>query len=197
MAAEEGRDLADTIGDRLDSRQCRYWLAMAQLNQGDPTGAAAQFRVINDEAEAAHDLIYRAYGLAGQGFALAWYGDVDAARSAADASLVVASELVGFIAGLGHSALGVAALAAGDGQTRTEACDAAWQYLSETPGNAVVQRAYNAQAALAVGDLDAARRWADDAVSTASGWHQMVAFTGARPGGDGAGGPRAGGARRS
>src|ERR1700722_4930134 len=41
----------------------------------------------------------------------------------------------------------------------------------------MVQRAYNAQAALAVGDLDAARRWADDAVSTASGWHQMVAFT--------------------
>jgi hypothetical protein len=41
----------------------------------------------------------------------------------------------------------------------------------------VVQRAYNAQAALAVGKLDAARRWADDAVSTASGWHQMVAFT--------------------
>ena len=73
--------------------------------------------------------------------------------------------------------MGVAALAAGDGQTAQEACDAAWRYLSETPGNAVVQRAYNAQAALAVGDLDAARRWADDAVSTASGWHQMVAFT--------------------
>jgi predicted ATPase/class 3 adenylate cyclase/DNA-binding CsgD family transcriptional regulator len=177
VAAEEGRDLADTIGDRLDSRQCRYWLAMAQLSQGDPIGAAAQFRVINDEAEAGHDLIYTAYGLAGQGFALAWHGDVGAARSAANASLVVASELVGFIAGLGHSALGVAALAAGDGQTALEASGAAWQYLSDTPGNAVVQRAYNAQAALAVGDLDAARRWADDAVSTASGWHQMVAFT--------------------
>jgi DNA-binding CsgD family transcriptional regulator len=177
VAAEEGRDLADTIGDRLDSRQCRYWLAMAQLNQGDPTGAAAQFRVINDEAEAGHDLIYTAYGLAGQGFALAWHGDVGAARSAANASLMVASELYGFIAGLGHSALGVAALAAGDGQTALEASDAAWQYLSETTGNALVQRAYNAQAALAVGDLDAARRWADDAVSTTAGWHQMVALT--------------------
>ena len=68
VAAEEGRDLADTIGDRLDSRQCRYWLAMAQLNQGDPTGAAEQFRVINDEAEAENDLIYTGIRPCGPGF---------------------------------------------------------------------------------------------------------------------------------
>ena len=29
-AAEEGRDLADAIGDRLDSRQCRWGLGLAQ-----------------------------------------------------------------------------------------------------------------------------------------------------------------------
>jgi hypothetical protein len=28
--AEEGRDLADAIGDRFDSRACRFWLGLAQ-----------------------------------------------------------------------------------------------------------------------------------------------------------------------
>jgi DNA-binding CsgD family transcriptional regulator len=34
-----------------------------------------------------------------------------------------------------------------------------------------------AQAALARGDLTAARRWADDAVAATTGWHQSVALT--------------------
>ena len=33
-AAEEGRDLADAIGDRLDSRQCRWCLGWAQIYAG-------------------------------------------------------------------------------------------------------------------------------------------------------------------
>jgi predicted ATPase/class 3 adenylate cyclase/DNA-binding CsgD family transcriptional regulator len=176
-AAEEGRDIADAIGDRLDSRQCRYWLALAQLYQGDPAGAAPQFRAIADEAEAAHDLIYTVYGLAGECYALAWHGEVHAARCVVDAALEPASELHGFIEGLAYSALGLTALAAADLAIAQDACEAAWRQLSITPGNASVQRAYNAQAALAAGDADAARRWADDAVSTTAGWHLAVALT--------------------
>ncbi|WP_419538704.1 LuxR C-terminal-related transcriptional regulator [Mycobacterium colombiense] len=175
--AEEGRDLADAIGDRLDSRQCRYWLANAQLYQGDPAGAAPHFRAIADEAEAAHDLIYMVYGLAGECYALAWHGEVHAARCVIDAALEPASELQGFIEGLAYSALGSAALAAADVALARDACEAAWRELGIRPGQAAVQRAYNAQAALAAGDTDTARRWADDAVSTTAGWHLAVALT--------------------
>ena len=56
-AAEEGRDLADAIGDRFNSRQCRFCLGIAQLMQGDLAGAAAQFGEVAAEAEAAHDEI--------------------------------------------------------------------------------------------------------------------------------------------
>ena len=38
-AAEEGRDLADAIGDRSNSRQCRFWLGLAQGASGDLAGA--------------------------------------------------------------------------------------------------------------------------------------------------------------
>ena len=58
-AAEEGRDLADAIGDRFDSRQCRVWLGMRTGDQGDLAGAVAQLREVVAEAEAAHDAIWR------------------------------------------------------------------------------------------------------------------------------------------
>src|SRR5271157_2862876 len=51
-AAEEGRDLADAIGDQFDSRQCRWCLGIAQVYQGDLAGTAAQFREVAEEAEA-------------------------------------------------------------------------------------------------------------------------------------------------
>jgi len=175
--AEEGRDLADAIGDRLDARQCRYWFAMGQLWQGDPAGAAPQFRAIADEAAEACDLIYTVYGKAGQSYALAWRGEVQAARSVVDAAIVPASDLRGFIEGLAYSASGLTALAAGDVETAQDACAAAFEQLSITTGNAMVQRAFNAQAVFAGGDLVAARRWADDAVSSTAGWHLMVALT--------------------
>lgn len=37
-AAEEGRDIADTIGDGYTSRMCRWCLALADMMQGNPSG---------------------------------------------------------------------------------------------------------------------------------------------------------------
>jgi predicted ATPase/class 3 adenylate cyclase/DNA-binding CsgD family transcriptional regulator len=176
-AAEEGRDLADAIGDRFDSRQCRYSLGFAQLWRGDLAAAVAQFRELAAEAEAAHDVLYHVDGFAMQGFVLAYQGDTGAARAAAAAAVAAASELVGPVAGTAYGALLVAALAAGDVATAQDAAEAAWQHMSVTPGVAATIRANNAQVALAGGDLSAARRWADDAVTTTTGWWQAVALT--------------------
>ena len=46
--AEEGRDLADAIGDRFGSRQCRWRLAGAQMMQGNLTAAIAELRELVD-----------------------------------------------------------------------------------------------------------------------------------------------------
>jgi len=56
-AAEEGRDLADAIGDRVDSRQCRVWLGWAQIMHGDLGGAVAQFGDVLTEATATNDVM--------------------------------------------------------------------------------------------------------------------------------------------
>ena len=62
-----------------------------------------------------------------------------------------------------------AALAAGDVETALDATAAAWEHGSFAPGFAAHLRPSHALATLAGGDLVAARRWADDAVATATG----------------------------
>jgi predicted ATPase/class 3 adenylate cyclase/DNA-binding NarL/FixJ family response regulator len=169
-AAEEGRDLNDAIGNRSDSRHCRICLGLAQIWRGDLAGAVAQFRAVAAEAEAAHDGLLHAIGLAHQGTALAWHGDPAAARAAADASLESGSGFGGLAASVGYFALGNAALAANDVGTALDATAVAWEHGSDLPGFAAHLRPVIALTTLAGGDLIAARRWADDAVATAPGW---------------------------
>jgi DNA-binding CsgD family transcriptional regulator len=67
----------------------------------------------------------------------------------------------------------------GRGPTATalDATGAARRHPSVLPANAGIQHAFSAQAALAGGNLIAARRCADDAVTAVTGWHLMVAST--------------------
>ena len=187
-AAEEGRDLAEAIGDRFDSRQCRWCLGTAQLWQGDLAGAAAQFGAVAAEAEAAHDVIYQANGLAGQGMVLAWQGEMRCGpgrrRRGHRGRRRAGRDCRGpRLRGVGYR-----------GPGRRRCCDGAGRERGglaapECParGRRQCSALVSAQAALAGGDLVAARRWADDAVATTTG---LVADGGADhagPGGDRAG----------
>ena len=62
--------------------------------EGDLAGAVTQFGAVVAEAEAAHDAFVKVNSLRGLGFALAYQGEVSAARAAADAELKAAAELV-------------------------------------------------------------------------------------------------------
>jgi predicted ATPase/class 3 adenylate cyclase/DNA-binding CsgD family transcriptional regulator len=178
-AAEEGRDLAEAIGDQFGSRQCRQSLGFAQQMRGDLAGAVAYFRAVVAECEAAHDDIWRVSSLMGLGSTLAYRGEPIAARAAADAALEAAAELGEYFLGFRDIVLALAALAAGDVAAAHAASEAVWQRLSVAqPQLAAAQRGFNAtEVALANGDLIAARRWADEAVAVATGWYRVVALT--------------------
>jgi predicted ATPase/class 3 adenylate cyclase/DNA-binding CsgD family transcriptional regulator len=169
IAADEGREVAEAIGDRLNSRQCRMFLGLTQLWQGDLARAVGQLRAVAAESEAAHDELLEALSLGHLGTVLAWQGATAAARAAADASLQSGPEFGGLTASVGYFALGNAAMAAGDVETALDATAAAWEHGSFAPGFAAHLRPYCALATLAGGDLIAARRWADEAVATAPG----------------------------
>jgi predicted ATPase/class 3 adenylate cyclase/DNA-binding CsgD family transcriptional regulator len=177
VAAREGYGLADAIGDRFNSRQCRMCLGGVQVYRGDVAGAASQLREVIAEARAAAGdglKLLEGTCLAYCGTALAWQGDVDAARDAAEASIESLSEVGGMFTGLGFMALANAGLAAGDAQLALDAATKSWEYASSVPGLAVHVRPTRALALLASGELIEARRWADDAVSTSLGWATLT-----------------------
>jgi predicted ATPase/DNA-binding CsgD family transcriptional regulator len=176
-AAEEGRDLADSIGDGFVSRACRWSLGIAQGMTGDLAGAVAQGREVIAEAEAAHDVLMWCSGLFMQALMLGYSGELSAAREAGNAAVEASVELGGFYPGLAYAGLTVATLAAGDVAAADDAAAACCHHLRIQPKMAAIWMPYVALAALARGDLTAARCWADEAVAATSGWHQSLALT--------------------
>ena len=162
--AEEGRVVADAVGDPYNSRICRYCLAWARMYQGDLAWAAAQTSQLLADARAAHDGLMELQSFGGQGVVLAFLGEASAARAAADAAIEAAAEVGGGYAAYGYAALAFAAMAAGDTATLQDAVEA-WPHLRSLPQMAALERMYGAAAALAGGELVAARRRADEAVS--------------------------------
>jgi hypothetical protein len=177
VAAEEGRDIAEAIGDGFVSRQCRFCLSWAQFVQGDLVGAVAGFEEVVREADDAHDVVWRATGLFSQSLVLAQHGDTTAARAAANAAIAAAGELSGAVEGFGHGALALAALAEGDVAGADQASEAAWQKSNVERDRSQIRAYLLAEVALASGDLTAARRWADHGTVSTAGFHRMAALT--------------------
>jgi len=177
LAAEEGRDLADAIGARFHSRQCRWCLGLAQMMNGDVKSAIAQFRQVAEEADAAHDLLFRWCGRLKLAHALAVHGEPGPARAAAEAAVDAAAEFGGYSEGYSYAALAMAALAAGDVAAAAEASASALPRLGAQQELASYDINPLAQVALAAGDLAAARHWAEVAVSITTGWHRAASLT--------------------
>ncbi len=176
-SAREGRDIADAIGNPFDSRMCRLFLAFGQLWQGDLVGPCVELGELIAEAEADGDLVARVVGLMTQSRALTYRGDTDAARAAADAAALHSVGLGPMYVGQCFAVSTYAELAAGDVLAAAEASTAGLPLLDCQPAMAAGHYAVFAQAALANGDVATARRLADDAVSTTTGWWCTVALT--------------------
>ena len=79
---------------------------------------------------------------------------------------------------MGYHVLALAALAAGDDAGAQEAREAASKHISVAGEMGAMWRYWGAEAALAGGDLAAARGWADEAVSATKGFYLSWALTG-------------------
>ncbi|MFY9919542.1 MAG: LuxR C-terminal-related transcriptional regulator, partial [Mycobacterium sp.] len=176
LAAEEGRDLADAIGDRFGSRQCRWRLAGALIYQGDLTGGIALLNELVAEAEADNDLMLRVTILFMLPHALSYHGDIAEALAEADAAIESATDLGDLYVGTSYIASSIANLAAGDVASASDADEAACSHLSGRREVAAMYMAYLAAAALARGDLVSARQRADEGISATRGWFRAAAL---------------------
>ena len=176
-AGEEGRDVANEIGDRFLSRMCRFWgIATAHVLRGDLARATAEFHEIVAEAEADQDLLMRELCHCHLGHTLARMGDTEAALEAAAAAVNAASEFGGMAEGMAYGPLALAQLAAGDVAAAVQTSEVAAQRISAQQGHTVVNANPIADVMLARGDLSAARRWADAAVAVTAGCHLALAL---------------------
>jgi DNA-binding CsgD family transcriptional regulator len=177
-AAEEGREIADAIGDLSNSRMCRQAIAWAHLLQGNVVGVISELSALAAECEEAHDEIFTPVSLMGLGIAHAQCGDVEAAKATAAVGLDIAADLGEYFVAMAYAQSSQASLAAGDIAAAHDAAEAAWERLRVAqPELAVAQRAFNSvEVALARGDLTTAREFADAAVAIAQGYHLTTAL---------------------
>lgn len=173
-AATEGRDLADEAGDRGYSRACRWCLTGVQWVRGDVAGAEAGHRELMIEADAAHALIWQVNARAALGHVLAHSGQADVGRALALEALDDAAGIGRYQEGVVYAALAFAALAGGDVGAATDASNAARERFAGLPLASPANKP-SAQAALARGDLTAARRFAEEDVATGVGWFTVQA----------------------
>ncbi len=176
LAAEEGRDVADAVGDGFVSRHCRVWLAVALGWRGGVTAANAVLRGLGEEAHAAGERMLELFALVDEGQVLACQGDAAAARAKINKARETSAAMGGFHEDTVYALSAYAALAAGDAAAAKAACE-------EAIAHTVAQRTLYlraltpmTEALLACDELTAARRWADDTVVMTVGTYRMNAL---------------------
>jgi predicted ATPase/class 3 adenylate cyclase/DNA-binding CsgD family transcriptional regulator len=175
-AGEEGRELADAIGDRFTSGQCLVWgVAGAGAVLGNLATSEATLKELVTDADTAGDPFCRFNALMTMSFQQGWQGKTTAAIAAAQAATDAAADFGALFEGLGYQALGDAQLAAGDVAAAKESLKQGWSRITEVEFSSLNMR-WLAECELAGGDLAAARSWADQAVPSNSGFFRMLSL---------------------
>jgi predicted ATPase/DNA-binding CsgD family transcriptional regulator len=175
-AAEEGRDLADALGDVSMSWRSRVWVGLAIAIQGDLNTAGRELSALVEEVAGTRNLAMTAICHGALGQVRAYQGDSAAALAHGETALQAATAMGGFNEDITHVLLGTAALAHGDAVAAKRAFEVSRQLT--VPQRAIFARGMipMPEALLACGEVVAARRWADDAVGIVAGWRKMVAL---------------------
>ncbi len=176
VAAEEALRIADRIGDKFVSRQCRYIRGWAQILRGELAEALTQLREVDEESTAARDAFFSMQASQIQAMALAYQGHIDAARAASEIAFQRVTDLFDTYTGIVYGGSAHVHLAAGDAAAAWEAYETARQHTALDPQLAAMHN-FAALAPLACGDLAAARRWADEVVSLTKGWSLACSLT--------------------
>jgi predicted ATPase/class 3 adenylate cyclase/DNA-binding CsgD family transcriptional regulator len=164
----EGLNVAAAHNNRLATRMCRTWIGWAHMLQGNLREAVSRFRELIAEAESDGDLLVAGNSLFSLSSALINQGEAREARASAEAAVDIAVGLGGVYENLAYLALAASALWDGDVRTAADASAAARkQSFIRWP---MLELEIATQVALARGDLDAARDWAERSVKAARGW---------------------------
>ena len=169
VVAHEGSNFAGRIGDEFVARQCRWTLGLAHMWAGELAAAAAQFAPVAEEAEASHDEMWADMNFGSLSYAMSYLGRTDAAEAAARKAIDIGNDIGGLQLAHGFTALAITALSRGEGCLAAEALEHASPLWGPLPDLAAMHLELRSRIALLNGDLDRARRFAEDAVPATEG----------------------------
>lgn len=188
--AERTLAVARTLGDRaltaraLTACGCRaaddreasvaYFTEAAVLH-GELTAATSALSDVEEECIAAGDALYAMISSSLRAMALAYQGQIAAARTAAEIAFQRLADMFDAYTGIVYAASAFVHLTAGDAAESCELWEAARERTRMDPQLAAMHL-WAALAPLACGDIAAARRWADEVVSATSGWSYAAAL---------------------
>ena len=175
-AAEEGRDLADTLGYAFVSRHCRLWLGVAMSYLGDIAGGHAVLDAVVEDSQAAGEHLLTLIAIIIRGQYEAVLGDIEAARATIESARAKSVAMGGLHDDAFHCTRAYIAAVSGDHAEAREASETAVQAAAPHRMLFVKRVVPMAEALVGLGDLVGARRWADELVEYAPNAHQMDAF---------------------
>jgi DNA-binding CsgD family transcriptional regulator len=167
LFANEGRDIAQRIGDGLTSNMCGIYIGSALMMRGDLEAAIAQIRATTTEARTAHDLLSEMTGLMSESILLSFQGDSGRAQTAISAALEGAAEIGEYFERACTPNIALAYLAGGDVSEAWEICERALPTIDHRYN--VVNINWVVHAAVAAGELATATHVAEIAVSASRG----------------------------
>lgn len=169
VIACEGIAFADGIGDKFVARQCRWTLGLAKMWGGELTEAAAHFASVAEEAETAQDGMWAQMNLGSLSYALSYLGRTDDAKVAAKRAIEIGADIGGLQQAHGFTGMAIVAYATGDADTAAGGLESASPLWALAPEMAAMHMELQSRVALLGGDLDEARRLAEEAVPATKG----------------------------
>ena len=175
LAAQEGREVADAIGDGFVSRYCRVWLAVA-LGWRDGLTGDAVIQGVSEAAHAAGERMLELFALTCESNSFAYQGNVSSSQAKGKVVRETSIAMGGFYEDAMHITSALTALAAGDATEAKAAC--AMAMAQTVPERLLYTRALTPMtlALLACGELAAARQWSDDTVALTIGNYKLNAL---------------------
>ena len=174
LAANEGRELAERIGDHLMSHQCGVYISGALAMLGELTASRTQARTVALESRGTHDLLSEMTAYMSESIALSFQGDVAGALRAISTSLDGAAEIGEYFEYACYPNFVMVHLAAGDTAAAWEASQPALPSVGHPYQSA--NSHWIVDAAVAAGELETADRIAEVVMAMARGCWTVVAL---------------------
>ena len=176
-AGEEGEMNANAVGDRFMARMSRFWgRGVANFQRGELAQAFDTLRALKMEADEAGDAWHQLLADIALAHGCLTIGEAAEARSLSEQAVEHAATLGPFVEMWALAPLAQAALAEGDIAAAIQANDVARQRILEQPELAAANVMPTVELAMIRGDLDEARKLADESVAPTMGWHRVKAL---------------------